>query len=327
MKRTVTLMVLVFALWATAVVAQVPTQISFQGRLTDLAGDPVADGPHTVTFKIYDGPGTELWSEQQTVTTTNGLFSAQLGGSGTPIIPDVFSGEERYLGVTIGADPELTPRTRLTSVPYASRPGQSHTPDKARVIALLQLLSQARTDILAMYQNPDYSTPSASDSAMLTYAMAQWAYQPLGFWDDVKDAATAVYNEIDDGVNYVAGVAQQVVEQGIDEAKDQTEEFIDEVEYLWGEAYEGGQAAAEQLQEWEEEIREDGLDSLSSWIGQAADSLVTIIDNFPTDPPNLNEIEDFAWSALGKIEDDLQPIDHGVRKGLDLGREARKLFE
>ena len=50
-------------LFATSVFAQIPQTMSYQGLLTDTAGNPVADGPVDLTFKLYDAAtdGTLLW--------------------------------------------------------------------------------------------------------------------------------------------------------------------------------------------------------------------------------------------------------------------------
>ena len=102
---------------AVGVMASPPHLINFQGRLKDSGGNPVADSTYSVVFRIYDDPagGITLWSETQNVTTSNGLFTVQLG-SVAPIGPDsVFGASPRYLSMQVGADPEITPRSRLTS--------------------------------------------------------------------------------------------------------------------------------------------------------------------------------------------------------------------
>ncbi len=102
--------------------AAVPTAINFQGRLTTPAGVPVADGSYSVTFTVYDAfsGGTSTWTETQSVTTSDGLFAVLLG-TVSPITDTVFNSTTRYLGLKVGIGPELTPRTRLVSVPFADR--------------------------------------------------------------------------------------------------------------------------------------------------------------------------------------------------------------
>jgi hypothetical protein len=104
---------------ATAAVA-VPRFLSEQGRLFNAAGDPVTDTGVAVRFRIYsDAAGTmQVWEETQSVDFDDGYFSAVLGET-TAIVPAIFNGEGRYLGVKIGSDPEMTPLQPLVSVPYA----------------------------------------------------------------------------------------------------------------------------------------------------------------------------------------------------------------
>ena len=44
--------------------SSVPNLINFQGRLTDSLGNPVTDGAHSVTFRIFSLPsgGSALWT-------------------------------------------------------------------------------------------------------------------------------------------------------------------------------------------------------------------------------------------------------------------------
>jgi hypothetical protein len=119
---------LVLVILTVSIRAEVPSTMNYQGRLTDDAGDPVADMPHNITFKIYDETSTLRWEESHIVTTTDGLFSVELGSNGTPLTVDIFNYNECWLGITVDTDPEITPRTRLNTVPYAFRTGsvQSH---------------------------------------------------------------------------------------------------------------------------------------------------------------------------------------------------------
>lgn len=99
--------------------AAVPSVLTQQGRLLDNQGNPVT-GSQQFVFTIYDVAtgGTPIWTETQTVTLDSGYFSVRLGEN-TPIPLTVFPGATRYLGVSVGGDPEMTPRQALVSVPYA----------------------------------------------------------------------------------------------------------------------------------------------------------------------------------------------------------------
>ncbi len=104
----------------------VPHLINYQGRLTDAGGTPLPDGPKSIRFIIWEDPTStnpiyEVWnSGPLTVNTVNGLFSVQLGASPQPVLDPLAATDSLlWLGITVGADPELSPRTRLTSVPFA----------------------------------------------------------------------------------------------------------------------------------------------------------------------------------------------------------------
>ncbi len=94
--------------------------INYQGRLTDSAGAPLNGSSIEVLFSIYGeaSGGTALWSETQSITVTGGIYSVQLGAA-NPISDDLFSASDRWLGVKVGADPEMSPRAQITSVAYA----------------------------------------------------------------------------------------------------------------------------------------------------------------------------------------------------------------
>ncbi|MDD2786421.1 MAG: hypothetical protein PHS79_06100, partial [Patescibacteria group bacterium] len=110
--------------------------VNYQGRLLTTGGTSVPDGTYQMEFRLYTAAsgGSHLWSASTTdatptgsvaaidITVTNGLFSVLLGdeGNGQVAFPeDIFNNDGLYLGVTIGADSEMTPRKRLSAVPYA----------------------------------------------------------------------------------------------------------------------------------------------------------------------------------------------------------------
>ncbi|MFC1680759.1 tail fiber domain-containing protein, partial [Pseudomonadota bacterium] len=105
-----------------SVQAEVPTKMSYTGRLTDSGGAPLT-GTYDVTFKLYTVAtmGTAVWTETQTgVSVSGGVFTVELG-SVTPLDPADFS-EPLYLGVTIGTDDEMSPRLPVSSAGYAFKP-------------------------------------------------------------------------------------------------------------------------------------------------------------------------------------------------------------
>jgi hypothetical protein len=121
--------ILVLIILASLINADVPGTMTYQGRLTDNAGNPVIDGPYNVTFKIYDETETVRWEESHVVTTLDGLFTVQLGSNGLPLTADVFDHIECWLGITVGTDPEIIPRTQLNTVPYSFKTGSVQSDD------------------------------------------------------------------------------------------------------------------------------------------------------------------------------------------------------
>ncbi|UCH83146.1 MAG: tail fiber domain-containing protein [Candidatus Latescibacterota bacterium] len=115
---------------ATAVVlvawgatADVPRLINYQGTLEDDRGRPIT-GTHDLTFTIYpsDDPSPPvLWTETHTdVPVDAGLFSVTLGDT-TAIPEGLFGDGDRWMGIAVDGGPEMTPRVRITSVPWSFR--------------------------------------------------------------------------------------------------------------------------------------------------------------------------------------------------------------
>jgi len=121
MKNASIIMVILFfitiALASNVLASQI---INYQGQLSNSDGDPVATGDYQITFTIYNGGGVSLWtSGEQTVAISDGLLNYNLGSN--VIIPEsVFENSSLYLGIKIGDDPEISPKTLLTSAPRAA---------------------------------------------------------------------------------------------------------------------------------------------------------------------------------------------------------------
>jgi hypothetical protein len=116
--------ILALILFATPVLAQVPQDMTYTGRLVDNLGDPLA-GPVNLALQIFDAEtaGTELYSEEHlgTALDATGGFSVQLGLGTSPSGPfdaNLFSGVDRWLEVVVDGE-TLTPRQKIGSVPWA----------------------------------------------------------------------------------------------------------------------------------------------------------------------------------------------------------------
>ena len=99
-----------------------PTTVSYQGRLTDSAGQPL-NGTFQVNFAVYAdsaGPSPAAWEETQTVMCVDGFFSVLLGET-NPIGNAFLYYPQPYLGITVDTDPELLPRRKLAASMYSLR--------------------------------------------------------------------------------------------------------------------------------------------------------------------------------------------------------------
>jgi hypothetical protein len=116
-RRNAVFSALVLLVATQVVWGEVPRIMSYQGVLKDAGGDLVADGSYSLTFKLYDGSDTELWSETQpSVQVGKGVFSVILGNT-TPL--NLPFDEPYFLGITVGAGAEMVPRIPLTASPYS----------------------------------------------------------------------------------------------------------------------------------------------------------------------------------------------------------------
>jgi len=109
-------------------------RVSFQGKLSNTNGNVVPDGSYDMVFKFYNAAtaGTLLLTDRHVagsdpVAVSAGLYSVLLGGGQnaagveTNLWSVFLNHPEVYLGVSIGAEPEMTPRLLLTRAPYAVR--------------------------------------------------------------------------------------------------------------------------------------------------------------------------------------------------------------
>jgi hypothetical protein len=123
-----------------------PSTLNFQARLLTSSGNLVPDGIYNVEFKIYNaststgssqgsctGDANCLWTEtrltsdpsNQQISVKNGYLSVYLGDK--TALPANIWNQQLYLTMNIGGtsgptwDGEMTPRIRLTSVPFAFR--------------------------------------------------------------------------------------------------------------------------------------------------------------------------------------------------------------
>jgi hypothetical protein len=106
--------------------------VTFQGTLHDLDGNPVS-GLKTITFTLYPRQNSvaNVWQEQQAIEVIDGFYVAALGAE-TPFQDGLFAEAELWLGVRVGDDDEMTPRTRILAVPYALYSKHAEVADRAK---------------------------------------------------------------------------------------------------------------------------------------------------------------------------------------------------
>lgn len=127
MKRVIFFFLFVCFVFTAAGWSQTAT-LNFQGVLRLPSGEAVLDGNYSVTFKIYNAHsgGDLIWEETQTVYVQSGIFSADLGSENS--FTGVGFNEDYWVGISVEGGSELTPRTRLTTAPYAmALKGESNT--------------------------------------------------------------------------------------------------------------------------------------------------------------------------------------------------------
>lgn len=152
---------LILSVFAGSALAEVPQLINYQGSLATSAGQPVPDGQYLMTFVIYDDDNAPLWTSGPTmVQVTGGLFKYDLG-SGLPFPDSLFTANnttERHLGVKIGADPEITPRARLTSTPFSALAGRMHG-DLITESGLVKMKTPAGKEAIVLETGGDMQRP------------------------------------------------------------------------------------------------------------------------------------------------------------------------
>ncbi|MFO8056425.1 MAG: SUMF1/EgtB/PvdO family nonheme iron enzyme [bacterium] len=118
--------------WAQSV----PQLINYQGRLTDSAGAPLDGVTVDLTFAFYgaeSGGTAYLTVLQEDVVISGGLYNVLIGsGTVTPgmesTLSDVFQKHQNvWMGVEVDSDGEMSPRSRITNVPFAEKANTVNT--------------------------------------------------------------------------------------------------------------------------------------------------------------------------------------------------------
>ena len=180
---------------------QIPQTLSYQGIFSD-AGGTLLNGSYDFTFKIYnvETGGTELWSEMQSITVTEGMLNVTLG---TVTLLNLAFDESYWLGITVNTSTEMTPRIRLNASAYSlnaqtvvdSAISTEKIANDAVNSAKIQDGSVQITDLafnpVARPLSPGVSTAEIADSAIIEVKIAagEVVKSLNGLHDDVSLAA------------------------------------------------------------------------------------------------------------------------------------------
>jgi hypothetical protein len=113
----------------TQAAAGINKMVSFQGKVVNSNGTNVLDSTYPFRFRIYTSSGADatntcsanscMWEETKNIATINGVFQTNLGDTAALPSNVDFNSDTLYLGVVFNGDTEMTPRIRLSAVPYA----------------------------------------------------------------------------------------------------------------------------------------------------------------------------------------------------------------
>jgi len=110
------------ALLPSLAAAVMPATLNYEGILYGADGRPLATGRYDFHLSLYadSSGGTPLWTETHAkVQVNSGSFHLILG-KGNPAAPlELAFDVQYYLGVSVDANPELTPRVPLMPTPYS----------------------------------------------------------------------------------------------------------------------------------------------------------------------------------------------------------------
>ncbi|MFL2833147.1 MAG: hypothetical protein ACJ0BK_06010 [Coraliomargaritaceae bacterium] len=114
--------------------AAVPSEINYQGLITDSDGDPIESATNSVAVNLYqvETGGTAVYTQSftQVASDANGIYSIQIGGASLQSALETNS--ELWLELIINEE-TLSPRQEINSVPYAlvAKSAESFAPGSA----------------------------------------------------------------------------------------------------------------------------------------------------------------------------------------------------
>ena len=205
-----------------------PEIINYQGRLLQNGVPLTTDTPIPITFSIFpeesDTGSSPVWQETQDVYVQNGTFSVKLGAI-NPLVQTLFddTAGEYWLEITIDGE-TLSPRQRLTSVPFAINAASldghtaseldqsSHTErsDNPHNVTAAQVGAATLDDITweNLKNYPGESDPTVNPSVKDGVSWSEITDKPEGFTDNIDNDSGGDITGIAAGTGLVGGGTQ-----------------------------------------------------------------------------------------------------------------------
>ena len=211
MRRLFVVFIATLFICVASVIADVPHMMNYQGYLTDTGGEPL-DTTVAMTFSLYDAAtlGTQLWTETQPACSVReGLFNVLLG-SVNPIPDSAFDSTSVWLGITIGGDSEMEPRTRVASVAYAYRIGTVDGAAGGTVVGDLEVQGQCNFGWNNVNTGLYSFVIGTNDTALGTYSTVSGGAENLAVDEyatvggGLRNAARGAGNTVGGGVSNTA---------------------------------------------------------------------------------------------------------------------------
>jgi len=135
--------------------------IFIQGRLMNSSGTPINGSVH-IKASLYSASsgGTALCTDTDIVNVSSGLFTMRMDYCNNNDI----DGQQLWMGITVGSDPEMTPRQPIYAVPYARslRPGA--VIDGSNTITILNVVNHGSGQGVSAYSREHDAIYGHSDA-------------------------------------------------------------------------------------------------------------------------------------------------------------------
>ncbi|OHA58438.1 MAG: hypothetical protein A2571_01510 [Candidatus Vogelbacteria bacterium RIFOXYD1_FULL_44_32] len=169
--------------------AAINQQINYQGKLTTTAGAAVTDATRSTVFSLYTASsgGTAIWTETQSVSTTDGLFSVMLGS--VTSLATVNFNQTLYLGVNVASDGEMSPRKIIGAVPASFYSSDSDKLDGLTASDFLYATTTNATATITSLNVGNSTTTNATTTSLYVGSTATVAGSLV-----VSGTATSTFN-------------------------------------------------------------------------------------------------------------------------------------